>query len=66
MNILNKHFWKFVGGFLGIVILAIASLVVFQYWKGYREEEELRALLKERSGVNYKPSVSETKNFQEE
>ena len=48
MDILNKHFWKFVGGFLGIVILAIVSLVVFQYWQNYNEEEEMKALLKER------------------
>ncbi len=58
MNILNKHFWKFVGGFLGIVILAIVSLVVFQYWKNYKEDEEMRALLKEKGGINYEPSVS--------
>lgn len=62
-NGVNKHFWKFVGGFLGIVVLAIVSLVIFQYLRDSKEQEELKALLKERGGENYKPSVSGPQNF---
>lgn len=57
MNIFNKHFWKFVVGFFGIIILSLVSLIFFNYWSEYEEEAELRALIKEKPGINYAPSV---------
>ncbi len=44
---MNKNFWKFVGGFLGIVALAIVALWGFQYWRNYKEEQEIKTLMKE-------------------
>ncbi len=47
MNYCNKNFWKFVGGFLGILLLAIGVLLGFQYWQGYKQEQELKTMMKE-------------------
>lgn len=44
---MNRHFWKFVGGFLGIVALAILTLFGFEYWQNYKNEQEMKTLLKE-------------------
>jgi predicted negative regulator of RcsB-dependent stress response len=43
---MNKNFWKFVAGFLGIVALAILTLFGFQYWQNYKEEQEIQNLIK--------------------
>lgn len=47
MGIFNKHFWKFVGGFIGIVILAIGLLWGFEYWRNHKEKQEAGTLMKE-------------------
>jgi predicted negative regulator of RcsB-dependent stress response len=44
---MNRNFWKFVGGFLGIVALAVGMLWGFQYWRNYKEEQEIKTLLRE-------------------
>ncbi len=47
MSIFNKHFWKFAGGFVGIVGLAIAVLWGFEYWQNYQEKQKMESSLKE-------------------
>jgi len=47
MQYCNKNFWKFVGGFLGILLLAIGVLFGFQYWQNYKQEQELKTMMKE-------------------
>ncbi|MDP3051940.1 MAG: hypothetical protein Q8N42_00345 [bacterium] len=47
MSIFNKHFWKFAGGFAGIVGLAIAVLWGFEYWQSYQEKQKMESSLKE-------------------
>ncbi len=47
MNYCNKNFWKFVGGFFGILFLAIGALLGFQYWQDYKQEQELKIMMKE-------------------
>jgi len=47
MDYCNKNFWKFVGGFLGILLLAIGALFGFQYWRDYKQEQELKVMMKE-------------------
>ena len=47
MNYCNKNFWKFIGGFLGILLLAIGALLGFQYWQNYKQEQELKTMMKE-------------------
>jgi len=42
----NKHFWKFVGGFLSIVALALLTLFGFEYWQNYKQEQEMKNLIK--------------------
>jgi predicted negative regulator of RcsB-dependent stress response len=44
---MNKNFWKFVGGFLGILALAILTLFGFEYWQNYKEEQKMKNLIKE-------------------
>lgn len=43
---MNKNFWKFVAGFLGIVALALLTLFSFQYWQSYKEEQEIENLMR--------------------
>jgi predicted negative regulator of RcsB-dependent stress response len=47
MSIFNKHFWKFAGGFVGIVGLAVAVLWGFEYWQNYQEKQKMESSLKE-------------------
>lgn len=47
MSYFNKHFWKFVGGFLGILALAILTLFGFEYWQNYKEEQEMKTFINE-------------------
>ncbi len=47
MSIFNKHFWKFTGGFAGIIGLAIAVLLGFEFWQNYKQEQESKNTMKE-------------------
>ena len=47
MEFCNKHFWKFVGGFVVILAVAIGSLWGFRYWQNYKDNQGLKTLLKE-------------------
>ena len=53
MNYCNKNFWKFIGGFLGILLLAIGALLGFQYWQNYKQEQELKTMMKELEQGDY-------------
>lgn len=44
---MSKNFWKFVGGFLGIVALAILTLFGFEYWQSHKAKKEMKNLMKE-------------------
>jgi len=61
---MNKNFWKFVGGFLGIVALAVGTLWGFQYWRNYKEEQEIKTLMKEIQEAKGVPPSSLEKDFQ--
>lgn len=56
---MNKNFWKFTGGFVGIVILAVVLLWGFNYWQNYREEQEIKTLIREIQ----KNSTATTSNY---
>ncbi len=43
----NKHFWKFVAGFLGIVVLAIVALWGFESLQTYKENQARETVLTE-------------------
>ncbi len=63
MGFCNKNFWKFVGGFLGIVALAVGMLWGFQYWRNYKEEQEIKTLMKEIQEAKGIPPNSLKKDF---
>ena len=61
MTSFNKNFWKFVGGFLGILFLAIGAFLGFQYWQNYKQEQELKTMMKEldqKESLNNNPADS--------
>ncbi len=47
MEFCNKHFWKFVGGFAVILSISIGLLWGFRSWQNYKNEQELKILLRE-------------------
>lgn len=47
MAFFNKTSWKFIVGFLGIVAVSIAVLAGFRYWQDYKDDQELKTLMKE-------------------
>jgi hypothetical protein len=44
---MNKNFWKFVAGFLGILALALFTLFGFEYYKNYKQKQEIEIFINE-------------------
>ena len=53
MRYLNKSFWRMIAGFLAVLVIAVASLYLSQFYDGQKGENV--------SPVNYMAG-SETKN----
>jgi len=59
----KKNFLKFVAGFVGIIILALGTLLCFEYWQKYNQDKETKNLLKEiktenEQAVHVKPAIN--------
>jgi len=62
----NKNFWKFVGGFLVILFLATGALLGFQYWRNYKQEQELKTMMKELDQKDFSNNNPVTDSLSEE
>jgi len=62
----NKNFWKFVGGFLVILFLATGALLGFQYWRNYKQEQELKTMMKELDQKDFSNNNPATDSLSEE
>jgi len=62
----NKNFWKFIGGFLVILFLATGALLGFQYWQNYKQEQELKTMMKELDQKDFSNNNPATDSLSEE
>jgi hypothetical protein len=61
----NRHFWKFVAGFLGILALALLMLFGFEYYKNYKQEQEMKTFINElrKEGTSSPPFENPLRSF---